>query len=148
MGLHYSPPLLPSCISLPLGLWAILPKHGCNFSQTTTCKSRNTKYFDLWYIVVTYSWGGPACTYCPNMSWKFHYLTLKQPSNSLPFFHYELVTENSELKLNMAKNYRIWEKITCNFESVFCDQFLMEEWQTIRRLFGVRLWNFELKFGQ
>ena len=37
-----------------------------------------------------------ATHYCPNLSSKFHHLlTPWQPSNSLPFFHYGLVTEHS-----------------------------------------------------
>ena len=35
----------------------------------------------------------PPCTYCPNLSSKFHHLTPTQPSNSLPFL--QLVTEHS-----------------------------------------------------
>ena len=49
----------------------------------------------LLYIVVTYLWGGHPCTYCPNLSSKFYHLTAKQPSNSLRFLHYKLVTEHS-----------------------------------------------------
>ena len=38
--------------------------------------------------------------------------------------------------------------LTLNSERVFCDQFVMEEWQTIWGCLGLRWWNFELKFGQ
>ena len=34
------------------------------------------------------------------------------------------------------RNYWIWKKFTFNSKREFCDQFVMEEWQTIRGLFG------------
>ena len=32
--------------------------------------------------------------------------------------------------------------LTLNSKRMFCDQFVMEEWQTIRRLFGVEMVEF------
>ena len=64
---------------------------------------------------------------------------LKQPSNSLPFLHYELVTEHF---FRNGGNFPIsgcyTSTLTLNSERVFCDQFVMEEWQTVKRLFGVK----------
>ena len=59
------------------------------FCQNTGVTSNNylykQKYWTFWNIVTTYMWGCLPCTYCPNLSSKFHHLNPKQPSHSLPF---------------------------------------------------------------
>ena len=61
------------------------PKHWCHFKQLGACLSKQ-KYWIFWQCIITsYLWGGPPCTYCPNLRSKFHHLAPKQPSNGLPF---------------------------------------------------------------
>ena len=93
----YSLPLLPSiymhhCLGTNSTRFAILPKHGCHSKQLLIWAK---VLIIFWYIVTTPLWGGPPCTYCPNLSSKFLHLNPKQPCNILPFLHYELVTEHS-----------------------------------------------------
>ena len=91
--MYSSLPLLPSSFLLFWVYEAIFPKHGCHIKQLPY-KYKSTKYFDI-LLLLTYVGGCPACTYCPNLSSKLYHLTHKQHSNSLPFLHYELVTEHS-----------------------------------------------------
>ena len=86
----------PACIashlyirSLTLGLSAILPKHGFHFKQLLISAKVQDIVIYCYYLFVKRS-----RTYCPNLSSKFHNLNPKQPSNSLPFLHHALVTEN------------------------------------------------------
>ena len=69
---------------------------------------------------------------------------ITQPSNSLPFLHYELVTEpfffRNGGKFPISCCYA--STLTLNSEKAFCDQFVMEEWQTIRRLFEAKMAEF------
>ena len=90
MGLHLYP---ISFLCSPLFLWGyevILPKHGCHFKQLLIKAKVLNILMNCYYLQ-----GGPPCIYSPNMSSKFHHLNPKQPSDRLPFLHYELVTEHS-----------------------------------------------------
>ena len=91
----------------------------------------------FWYIVTTYLWAGPPCTYSPNLSSKSYHLTPKQPSNSLPFLHYKLVRKEHKNGGNFFYIPSYTSTSTLISERVYCDQFVIEEWQTISRLFGV-----------
>ena len=105
-------------------------------SNSYLCKQR---YWIFWYIVNTYLWGSPPCTYCPNLSSKLDRLNPKKPSYSLPFLYYELVTDHF---FRNGSNFPISgcyaSTLPLNSERVFCNQLVMEEWQNVRRLFGVK----------
>ena len=75
MGLHVQPSIAPILYITP-------PGPMCHFAKT-------------WVSLTTYLRAAPPCTYCQNLSSKFHHITAKQPSNSLRFLHYKLVTEHS-----------------------------------------------------
>ena len=70
----YSLPLLPSSSLLVWVYEAILPKHGCHIKQLLI----NAKVLSI-LIYCYYFWGGPPCTYCPNLSSNSTIL----PSNNL-----------------------------------------------------------------
>ena len=91
----------------------------------------------------------------------------KQPGTTTPWIVSRLVTHMNHLPMKgyfIAFTYLLFGQnfvfgnfpitgcyastLTLNSERVFCDQFVMEEWQTIRRLLGGKMVNFELKFGQ
>ena len=77
MAYHCSPPF-----SLSLSPWvyeAILPEHGLHFKQLLSrSKVLNTLIYCCYLLVRRW----PPCTYCPDLSSKFHHLTPKQPSDS------------------------------------------------------------------
>ena len=49
-------------------------------------------------------------SYCPNFSLKFHHLNPKQPSKSLPFLHYKLVTEHFFSEMAVFSHIRLLRK--------------------------------------
>ena len=109
--------------------------------QTTTYKSKSTKYFDILLLLTC-----EEVLHAPTVQVWAQNSTI-WPINNLLIVCHSCITnwsQNtlSEFKLKNARNYRIWEKFTCNFERVFCDQFVMEDWQTITRLFGGKMVEF------
>ena len=81
IAFHCSPPF-----SLSLGVWGHFAKTWVSL-QTTTCKGESTKYFDILLLLTS-----EKVLHAPsvqNLSSKFHRLTPKQPSNSLPFLRYK-----------------------------------------------------------
>ena len=84
----YSPPLLPSIYITNPGSVSHFAKTWVSL-QTTTYISKSTKYFDILLLLTC-----EEVLHCPILRSKFRHLNPKQPSNSLPFLHYELVTEN------------------------------------------------------
>ena len=63
--------------------------------------------------------------------------------NSLPFLHFKSFTEYSfRIPGYCACVTTGYGKITAISEIFFCDQFVMVEWQTIRRVFGVKMKEF------
>ena len=72
----------------------------------------------------------------------------KQPSNSLPFPPLRIgrigrrTLFHTESKLNIPTLLPDLGKFTFSFERVFCDQFVLEEWQTTRRLFEGKMVEF------
>ena len=144
MGLHVEPFIAPILyISItPPGPMSHFAKTWVSL-QTTTYKSKSTKYFDILLLITC-----DKILHAPSVQiWAQNSIIL--PQNNLLIVCHSSITNLSpqnaisELKLNICpQNYQIWEKITCNFESVFCDQFVMGEWQTIRRLFGGKMMEF------
>ena len=129
---------LCSLFSSSLGLWSHFAKTWVSL-QPTTYKNKSSKYFVIFLLLS-----------CEEV---FHAPTVQiwvQNSNILPQNNLLIVCHSSimswshntckELNVNHPCNYRIWKKIIC--DRVICDQFVMEEYQSIRRLFGGNMMEF------
>ena len=101
----------------------------------------------FWYIASTYLWVGHPCIYCPNLSSKLDHLNPKEPSNSLPFVHYKLVTEHSfRIQGWCACVTPGYGTITAISEKKFSVTNLL--WRSGRLLegcLGVRWWNLVIR---
>ena len=131
----YSPTLPLSSSLLPLVYEAILPKHGCYIKQLLFNANVLNILIYCYYLL-----------HAPTVQIWTQNSTILPPKRLLVVSHYKLVTEHSS---EIEGKFFPYPEITRAYYNLyFCDQFVVEEWQTIRRLFGVRWWNFELKFGQ
>ena len=139
----------PACIAFLCSLffpsaqgeWAILPKHEWVSLQTTTYLSKSTKYFDVLLLLTC-----ERVLHAPTVQIWAQSSTILTPNNLLIVCHSSITNWSQKTFFRNGGNFPISgcyaSTITLNSERVFCDQFVMEEWQTIRRWFGVKMVEF------
>ena len=104
MGLHVQPSIAPILHITAPGPMSHFAETWVSL-QTTTYKSKGTKYFNILLLLTCEEvlhattlqlWAQNSTVLPPTMNFPFRgkFIAPKQPSNSLPFLHYELVTEN------------------------------------------------------
>ena len=132
-----SPPLPFSsgCMSHFAKTWVSL--------QTTTYISKSTEYFDILLLHVLCC---EEVLHAPTVQIWAQNSTILTPNNLLIVCHSSITNWSQNTFFRNGGNFPIsgcyTSTLTLNSERVFCDQFVMEEWQTIRRLFGVKMVEF------
>ena len=109
--------------------------------QTTAYISKSTKYFDILLLITS-----EGVLHAPTVQIRAQNSTILTPNKFLIVCHSTITNLSHNTFFRYNGNFPISgcyaSTIKLNAKRVFCDQFMMEEWQTIRRLFGVKMVEF------
>ena len=113
--------------------------------QTTTYISKCTKYFDILLLLtceevfhapIVQIWAQNSIILTPNNLLIVCHSSITDWSQKTFFLEMAVILANFPISGCYTST------LTLNSERVFCEKFVMKEWQTIRRLIGVKMVKF------